>query len=63
MQKLHGVPVYFLLFQNVPRNKIGTFQNVLSEQNNTEHLVFHNHYLQENRSIKAQSWSRTIVRL
>ena len=40
MQKLHGqsVYVYFLLFENVPRNKIGTFLNVLSEQNNTEHF-------------------------
>ena len=40
MQKLHGhgVPVYFLLFENVPGNKIGTFQNVLSEQNSTEHF-------------------------
>ena len=40
MQKLHGqgVYVYFLLFENVPRNKIGTFLNVLSEQNSTEHF-------------------------
>ena len=33
MQKLHGhgVSAYLLLFENVPGNKIGTFQNVLSE--------------------------------
>ena len=33
-----GVPVYFLLFENVPRNKIETFSNVLSEQNSKEHF-------------------------
>ena len=40
MQKLHcrGIPANFLSFENVPRNKIGTFLNVLSEQNSTEHF-------------------------
>ena len=32
------IQVYFPLFVNVPRNKMGTFFNVLSEQNITEHF-------------------------
>ena len=34
----NDIQIYFPLFVNVPRNKMGTFFNVLSEQNITEHF-------------------------
>ena len=51
------IQVYFPLFVNVPRNKMGTFFNVLSEQNITEHFFFG-----VERSVLTEHWDPVFPR-